>query len=79
MYVKYTRVDIILSIYNLLQFTRYFYSACSDNAIYKEIDLQSYWYFVNDSFIWTLTKICKQITYLNLSWTKNLSAYLLKQ
>ena len=47
-----------------------FYNVCSDEFLFKRIDLQPYWYLVDDNFIDVLAKLTRKTTHLNMSWTK---------
>ena len=58
------------SIFNLKSTCKRFYIVCSDNHLFRKLDLQPFWSLITEDFIEDLSCLTENIEMLNLSWTK---------
>lgn len=58
------------TIFTLKSTCKLFYNICSDEHLYRHIDLQPYWHMANDGLVDQLAQSASKTTMINLSWTK---------
>ena len=58
------------TIFTLKSTCKLFYNICSDEHLYRHIDLQPYWHMANDALVDQLAQSASTTTMINLSWTK---------
>lgn len=66
------------TLFNLRATCKHFYEICSDEYFFQRLDLQPYWYLVNDDLIKLLTSLTNDIKMLNFSWLKLSSKVILE-